>query len=276
MNKKRSWFSAPAVTVVAFIAAIGLLAFAGVGTARAALTVQTNNEIFDVALDAIGVTLQENDKPVANRDHNNRRADGSFSGTVRGELLKDMLNETDGKLVLNNKYTEKLAVTNSGSINEFVRVSIYRYWLDKDDKQTDLSPELIHLSLGGTNLDDDGFTGGNGWIKDTEASTPERIVLYYSSLLNSGSMTPLFADEISIDNKIATAVKQDPITNEDGSQTIITTYKYDGVQFCLEVTVDAVQEHNAQFINDDGDNDGAIKSAWGRNVTISGTSLSLN
>ena len=36
--------------------------------------------------------------------------------------------------------------------------------------------------------------------------------------------------------------------------TITTTYDYEGKQFCLEVTADAIQEHNAAD---------AMKSAWG-------------
>ena len=42
--------------------------------------------------------------------------------------------------------------------------------------------------------------------------------------------------------------------------TITTTYEYDGAQFVLEASVDAVQTHNAQS---------AIKSAWGVDVGIS-------
>ena len=266
MKKKRSWFSTPVVTVLAFIVAIGLLGYAGVGTARAVLNVRSNNEYFNVALDAIGVSLQENGTTVASRDHNNRRSDGVFVVGGSGVLLNDMLKQSGNKLVLNKEYNEKLSVHNSGYINEYVRVSIYRYWLGKDGKETDLSPDLIHLSLGGKDLADNSFIGGNGWIKDANASTPERIVLYYDSLLNSGDTTKLFADSIRIDNSIATAVRQDPPkSNADGTQTITTIYKYDGVQVCLDVTVDAVQEHNAQFNNDDGDIDGAIKSAWGVN-----------
>ena len=48
--------------------------------------------------------------------------------------------------------------------------------------------------------------------------------------------------------------------------TITTTYTYDDQFFALEVQADAVQTHNAED---------AIKSAWGRDVTISGTTLSL-
>ena len=49
--------------------------------------------------------------------------------------------------------------------------------------------------------------------------------------------------------------------------TITTTYDYDGLQFCVEASVDALQEHNAED---------AILSAWGRKVSISNGSLSLN
>ena len=47
---------------------------------------------------------------------------------------------------------------------------------------------------------------------------------------------------------------------------ITTTYDYDGARFCLEATVDAVQEHNAED---------AIWSAWGRRVTVHNGTLSL-
>ena len=58
-----------------------------------------------------------------------------------------------------------------------------------------------------------------------------------------------FADTISIDKQIAEDVT---ITTKDN--IITTTYKYDGVEFHLDVEVDAVQTHNAQD---------AIMSAWG-------------
>ena len=49
-------------------------------------------------------------------------------------------------------------------------------------------------------------------------------------------------------------------TDDNGLTTITTTYEYDGAQFVLEATVDAVQTHNAKD---------AIKSAWGVDVNIS-------
>ena len=73
--------------------------------------------------------------------------------------------------------------------------------------------------------------------------------LYYKGILPSGSETELFADGIRIDGQVASEAAV-----ETKGNTITTTYKYDGVEFHVDVEVDAVQTHNAQD---------AIKSAWG-------------
>ena len=124
---------------------------------------------------------------------------------------------------------------------------------------TKLTPDMISLSLEGTSLDEADSFGG--WVKDPSSTTDERIILYYTSLLAPKTATGLFADEITISNEVAKKVHQ-----EKEGNVITTIYDYDGVQFCLEVTADAVQENNAED---------AIKSAWGCDVTVSGTSLSL-
>ena len=86
----------------------------------------------------------------------------------------------DEKVALGKKYEEKLTVKNSGAIDEYVRVSIVKSWTDKDgNKVTSLSPKLIDLGL-----------TGNGWIKDENNSTEERIMLYYPRVLKSGEMAP--------------------------------------------------------------------------------------
>ena len=256
--KKRSWFRTPVVTGLAFAAAIGLLAFSGIGIARALPAIRTNNEVTEIAHDSIGVTLLENGDP---------------SG---GTLLGSILSQTKERLVLNYAYSEPLSVRNTGEINEYVRVTVRRYWVGADGKETDLDPNLIRVTLGDADIYDAAFTGANGWIKDTAAgtSTPERVVLYYSQVVpGGGGETNLFADAIRIDNKVATAVASEK--SADG-KTTTNTYKYNGVQFCLEATVDAVQEHNAQYTDGSGNNVGAIKSAWGRDVTVSGGTLTLN
>ena len=58
MKKKRSWSGAPLITGIVFAAAIGLLAFSGIGIARAVPSVRTENEYTSIAHDSIGVTLR--------------------------------------------------------------------------------------------------------------------------------------------------------------------------------------------------------------------------
>ena len=185
----------------------------------------------NLQLQEIGVTLVENGAP------------------AEGELLKGLLAEGE-QFKPGVSYKEQLNVYNSGVINEYVRVSIHKYWLDENgEKIRTLSPDLIKLNL--VNL-------GSDWLLDSEASTEERTVLYYNKLLNSQNETPLFADRLTIDGSVADHVSETKKT--DGRYTTITTvYEYDGARFCIEARVDAVQEHNAKD---------AVWSAWGRRVTI--------
>ena len=200
----------------------------------------------------IGVSLLENDREVSWRDYSSA-GDGTWNEHT-GTLLENMLPEGE-KLTLGRRYQENLKVRNTGTINQYVRVSIYKYWLDPQGiKMRDLSPDLIDLNL--VNL-------GTDWIEDEEARTEERTVLYYNKLLyaegQGTSETALFADTLTIDDSIAKKVSQE--TKKEGNYTtIITTYDYDGVSFRIEVEVDAVQEHNAED---------AIWSAWGKRITVS-------
>ncbi len=160
-------------------------------------------------------------------------------------------NAGDEKLILDKKYDEKLAVKNSGSIDEYVRVTVQHYWADKEtgDKLSKLDPSKIQID----------FTN-DGWTEDKSAETTERNVFYYNSILKKGQTSTDFTDKISISGDIAAIVGQTSQTDDNGLTTITTTYEYDGAQFVLEATVDAVQTHNAKD---------AIKSAWGVDVNIS-------
>ncbi len=242
MKNKRSWLRTPLATGLILAAAIVLLATSGIGIAMAVPSIRTNQEYSNIAQDSIGVSLQEDGQPVS------------------GKLMGSMLEQTEGKLVYDKEYSEPLRVFNSGEINEYVRVTVRKYWTDENGKKTDLSPELIHVTLNGQDLYKEGFQQ-NGWVADSASlsvDSPETVVLYYSQLLASGTPSSLFADSISIDKTVAKAVKTEP----DGN-TIRHIYKYDGVQFYLDVTVDAVQEHNAEYTDESGNTVGAIKSAWG-------------
>ena len=255
MKKIRKILASPAVTLSAFVLAAGLLLFSSIGGARAALTYYSDTYASSVELSEIGIQLVENGMVTA------------------GELL---LPEVEAEVKLGKTYKEELAVRNSGDINQYVRATVYKYWLvpgeggvpaggDTADgeetggwvKSQELGPDLIDLHL----------TEGSGWIVDPAASTAERTMLYYGRVLKcgeggEGETTPLFADTLTIQGRTAQIVRQE---NVDG--ILRTTYAYDGARFCIEVRVDAVQEHNSEA---------AIWSAWGRKVTVSDGILTLN
>lgn len=231
MKKLKEFFSSSKTNVAVFVVAIVLILSVSLGAAYATSRVQ----MFD-----IGVTLKENGQNISWRDYGSE-SDGTWKEHT-GTLLECMLtiDGIDGQLEFNKTYTEELNILNSGTINEYVRVSIYKYWVDDlGNKQSGLDPEYIDLHL--TNLD-------SSWLLDEQSVTRERTVLYYNRLLDSGTETPLFADTLRIDGSIANHPE------------------YDGMKFVIEVRVDAVQENNAED---------AVRSAWGANVSVSNGVLSL-
>ena len=257
-KKKRIKAVSPAVTLVLFATAVVMLLFGSIGGSRAALTYYSETYTSRIQMYDIGVSLMENEKEVSWRDYNSA-GDGTWNEHT-GELLENMLPQGEA-LTLGKEYRENLKVKNTGTINQYVRVNIYKYWLDEEGRKLrDLSPELIDLHL--VNL-------GTDWIEDEAARTEERTVLYYNKLLyaqgQGPSETSLFADTLTIDDSIAKKVSQE--TKKEGAYTtIVTTYDYDGVSFRIEVEVDAVQEHNAED---------AIWSAWGRRVELGDGTLRL-
>lgn len=273
----KAFLTSPAATALMFIAAVGLLLFASIGGARAALRYFSETYASRVQMFDIGVSLLENDtndkadknyKIISYRDYKTE-ADGTWNEAT-GSLLLDALPEGGADLILNKEYPERLRIQNTGNINHYARVTINKYWIDQSGKKmTELSPKLIDLHL--VNI------GKDGWLIDTDSTTEERTVLYYSKLLDAGQPSVDFADTIKIDSKypkegykLTRQVKQ-IITekkSKDGKskKTLIQNiYAYDGVSFQIEITVDAVQEHNAQE---------AILSAWGRKVDIKNNTLS--
>lgn len=238
MAKFRAFLAKPAVTVLLFLLAIGLLTGGGVGGARAALSVQSEVYESTVELPSIGVQLLENGQAV--------------SGD--GALMKSMLGG-DTVLKPGKTYSEVLAVQNNGTIDEFVRVTVQKYWLDSTGaKAPFMDSSWITLGL-----------VTDGWVVDTAASTEERTVLYYTSALPAGSAPVTFMESVTLDGKIAQKVTQNAVKSGDLT-TITTVFDYDGYQLCLKASVDSVQTHSGQE---------AVKSAWGRSVTVSGNSLSL-
>lgn len=245
-----------------FAAAVIMLLFGSIGSARAALTYYSEDYTSRLQMYNIGVTLLENDVEVAKRNY-----DSSGSGAweeTSVPLLEHMIPEGE-ILQIGRSYPEELKVVNTGTVDQYVRVTIYKYWTEapaegeeadgrEQRKLQDLDSEMIMLNL----------TEGSGWLVDESSSTKERMVLYYSRALAVGETTEPFADELKINNSILTKVEEKPGA---ASGNIMSTYIYDNKQFWVDVKVDAVQEHNAAD---------AVWSAWGRRVQVSDGVLSLS
>jgi hypothetical protein len=239
-----------------FAAAAGLLVFSAAGTSQAALSYVSENYKAQFDLSDIGITLVENDQDISWRNYTG--SDDAWKETT-GTLLENMIDTENGEELIPGKtYPEALTVRNTGSMEQYARVAIRRYWADEEtgEKKTMLDPDLIELNL-----------TDSGWIEDENASTDERIVLYYSRILEPGETASLFADSLMIDPSVSSLVTEQR-ESSGGYTTITTSSDYDGARFVLDVEADAVQTHNAVE---------AIKSAWGVDVLVAEDgSLSLN
>ena len=240
MKKFREFLSKPVVTVVLFALALLLLGSGTVGGARAALNIQSEYYNSEVELNDIGVALIE------------KQADDSFKVVAGKNALMGETSQigaaikADGKLLPGKTYSEVLAVRNTAEINEYVRVSVFKYWQDANgNKIPEMDSKWIKL----------GFVTGNGWTIDTSSTTEERTMLYYGTDIAPGMDTTPFLSTVTIDDTVLTKVSQSTSV-ENGVTVIRTTYIYNGNRFCIEVLVDGVQDHNA---------DQAKLSAWGVN-----------
>ena len=212
-NRKRSSI----ITGMLLVLAVAALLFGGIGGARATLT-PSETYTADITTKSAALQINENKTP------------------VEGELLSGLPDNINvGQL-----YEETITVTNTGTIDQYVRISVQKYWTE-DGKRTDLDPDLIKLETGGD------------WAIDEEASTPERTVLYYKEVLPAGETTSPAITKIGVDGKVATMATQTSKVSGDYT-TITTTYDYNDLSFNLEVSADGIQDHNAK--------DAAI-SAWG-------------
>ena len=240
MKKFRDFLSKPAVTAVLFALALLLLGSGTVGGARAALNIQSEYYNSEVELNDIGVALIE------------KQADDSFKVVAGKNALMGETSQigaaikADGKLLPGKTYSEVLAVRNTREINEYVRVSVFKYWQDANgNKIPEMDSKWIKL----------GFVTGNGWTIDTSSTTEERTMLYYGTDIAPGMDTTPFLSTVTIDDTVLTKVSQSTSV-ENGVTVIRTTYIYNGNRFCIDVIVDSVQDHNAEQ---------AKISAWGVN-----------
>lgn len=237
MRKRRKNSRLHKSTIAIFAVAGVLLAGSAIGSTRAALTYYSDHYSAQLRTQEIGTALMENGEDVTSKE---------------GSALLGHLQEQEIKL--GKAYQEELSVTNTGDIDQYVRVRIYKSWTDEEgSKDPTLSPSYIDL-----NLNPEG-----GWIEDEGAATAERSVWYYTEPLAPEAVTTLLTDTIRIDQQVASKVKTETKV-VDGSQVTTTVYAYDGYTFHVKAEVDAVQNHNAAD---------AMKSAWGVDVTVDGNKI---
>jgi len=245
----------PRLYFAAFIVALSLLTFTTVLGARAVPNeesdpYQTNLEMYN-----IGIYIQE--KAAGAEDWEDIAKVAGGKGNAFSSLSEKAF-ETGAD------YENLLRVYNSGSIDEYVRVVVYKYWVNEDgSKDYKGDAGLIELNL----------SDSDNWIVDEKNSTNEKTILFYKTPLAVGASSDTFLDGLKLSGDIKKDYKKisEETTSEDGKvkyTTIIYDYAYNGKSFKVEVEADGVQTHHA---------DDAIKSAWGRDVTIAGNGeLSLN
>ena len=226
MKKISKFISSPKGTVAVFGAAVVLLLLSTIGGARAALVNYSENHTTEIETQTIDVSLIEQI--------------GEKEEVSNPAVLLNGLVEEGEKVKAGVLYPEKLSVKNTGEIDQYVRVTIYKYWVKKgsggETKVKNVYPGYIELNL------------ADGWEADPKASTQERTVIYYKGILKNGDEVE-FADGLKIDPAVAKIVTK----NDQGK----VTYDYEGLEFRVDVNVDAVQTHHAAD---------AILSTWGCKV----------
>lgn len=258
-GRKRKKMGLVSGTAVLFASAIGLLSFSAIGSTRAALTYYSETYTAQIDVQSIGVSLVENGEIVSYRDYTHadnvwNQASGQLLALPEGEQWQ-----------VGRTYPESLRVRNSSSIDEYVRVKLYKYWVDQEGRKLPhLSPAMIDVHLTNDHwIVDDRTTTAKMWEDDPRDG--ELIVLYYDSPLAAAGEggvfyeTESFVDSVTIKNDVMTKVTETYSTDANGWTTVRTVYDYEGASFVVEAEVDAVQTHNAQS---------AIKSAWGVDVEV--------
>ena len=245
------------------LAAVTLvLLFGGVaGTRAAAPAIQSQNYDAQFDLDHLQVHLLENGKDVCDGKNTlENKVSGTllqYLGCTRGE---DSIKP--GEIEPGRVYREEIAAENGRDIDQYLRLSIRKYWKDADGKKDPtMDPKLIELTYNGK-----GYNTGAWQINDDETTT-EQKTYYYSKLLTGKEKTEPVVNQLKVSGDIMDPKKYVKETTSDDGKTITYEYKYDGYIVCIEADVQALQTHN---VND------AIKSLWGvQNVSVSGKTLTV-
>ncbi len=192
-----------------------------------------------------GVSLLENGNIVAykNKDYSS----SSETEELEGELFTYL--GTSKTMLPGKSYQEEIAVKNSGNMDKYIRISIHKFWADKEDKKY-IKGSKHYIELIKNNHEN--------WILDEKASDGERAVYYYAKPLAEGEITPNVISKIKIAEQARKEVSFNSKT--EGENTIITSSRnYQRYRAYIQIIVDTVNKGNAAA---------AILSAWGREVEI--------
>lgn len=268
----KKFFKSSVMTALMFALSILLLSVGTIGGTQAALQRESNLYQSQISMKNIGVTLSESTdggdtwKTISYRDYDKVDANGQWD-VKTGYLIQNMVEDgRDSALKIGKKYDFQLKVINSGSINQYTRVTIYKYFVDASGnkittgnygwfdgngiKQMNINPlSLINIELDNTNV----------WTIDDSASTDERTVLYYDGILGcSGNEegypteTPPFTKSFTVSSDLTKYFIN--TTDADGDSTEDYIYVADGLGVVVEAQVDSVQTRHP---------DEAKTSAWG-------------
>ena len=266
---------------LALMAATALLFTGGSFTGtKAALTYFSNDYTAEFSLDHLQVHLIENGVDVchgANDIYTVHRGDsndgsmaedakknekykgnlveylGYTNGTHTGDTPAYKLG-TPGKVEPGRTYKEEISAQNGSNIDQYVRLTVRKYWVKDGKKDTKLNPELIKLTYNG-----DAYNSSD-WELNPKENTEETQTYYLKKKLPGKSKenkgyTPLLFNELTIDKSVADAYTEHKSEDKQGNKTVYTyTYDYDGYTFYIEADVQAIQTHN---VND------AIGALWG-------------
>ena len=226
-----------------------MLLFSGVQTTRAALTIFSDDYYAQANMQSIGIGLVENKHYVGDEQ------------LLDFESGRVAFSEEEFKYGKN--FPEALSVVNTGTIPEYVRVILHKYWVEVDDqgneqKLSDYDPALIELGI----VNNDEWTyvsseSGEQYIFYRHEPLPTNDKLNLNEELddkNNPAVSGCFINSIKVNGKlilIASTVETKVI---DGKTVEVYTYLYDGKEFKIEAEVQGVQTHNALD---------AVTSAWG-------------
>lgn len=276
---KKFWRSTT-MTAILFLLALSLLSVGAIGGTQAALNIRSNNYYSAFNLDHIGVALLDNGTVVAQRTFTDAVSEDVNDAVIieptpplkYGYLTPDL--KEDKEVKIGKQYDMPITVQNTGTIDQYVRVTLRKYWVANASGVG--ANGYFHgdgINGGGTKIVNDiylpsyiqlGYNhvsnsyNSSSWILDSSASTAERAVYYYNGILEPGATSAALIDNISISPDV-TQNAVVTVSTEGGVTTTIYTYAYDGYGFVVMAEVDAVQTHHARA---------AMTSAWGTSSAV--------